>query len=385
MTATVVWALCLSVSVPVLVLTLEALVGSLGRRSRPIAGHAPPITVLMPAHDEARGIARSIEAVLAQLRTCDRLIVIADNCSDDTAAIADRSGATVVVRSDPGRRGKGHALEFGRRHVPAMIEQIVIVVDADCAPEPSALLRLAAIAAKRSAVVQGAYLLIPPSDATAMVRVSCFAFLVKNMVRQLAMQRLAGAALLQGSGMAFPYPILQRLDWCPASLVEDLELGLTLLIDGETVLFDDAALFVSEASSQQGTVGQRRRWEHGMLQVMARYVPRLLLTGLRGRPRLLVVALDLMVPPTALLVGIAAVTTAIFVPFAGFSPPVLILLASEMALGIALSLAWAVHGRAMLPVRSLGNVAGYAIWKLPILVQFLFRRERQWLRTERKP
>jgi cellulose synthase/poly-beta-1,6-N-acetylglucosamine synthase-like glycosyltransferase len=385
MIAIAVWVLCLGVSVPLLVLALECLAGSMVRRGRGPSSEAPPFTVLMPAHDEARVIARSVEAVRAQLRACDRLIVIADNCSDDTAAIAERLGATVVVRSDPDRRGKGHALEFGRRRVAATPGGIVIVVDADCSPRPDALHRLAAIAAERHAVVQGAYLLTPPPGATAMVRVSCFAFLVKNLVRQLAMQRLAGAALLQGSGMAFPYPVFERLDWRPASLVEDLELGLTLLIDGESVVFDAAALFVSDASSQQGTVGQRRRWEHGMLQAMARFVPRLLRAASGGRPRLLVIALDLLVPPTVLLIAMAVVTTAILVPLGGFSPPALILLASDVMLGVALFLAWAVHGRAILPMRSLGDVVRYAVWKLPILMQFLVRRERQWIRTEREP
>lgn len=374
------WLLCLVVALPVSVLAIECIAGAWTRaRTAAPACDAPAFTVLMPAHDEATGIAGPVRAVLAQLRPRDRLIVIADNCADDTAAIASALGATVIERTDPGRRGKGYALEFGRAHLSAGTDTVVIIVDADCEPALHALPRLAATAGRRHAVVQGAYLMMPAENATAIVRVSCFAFLIKNLVRQRALAVLADAALLQGSGMAFPRELFRRIEWRPASLVEDLDMGLDLLLEGETVLFDETARFTSAASSQRGTEGQRRRWEHGMLHSMKVYVPRLLGAGL------LMVALDLMVPPTVLLVGLAGVATLLAVLLAGFSAPVLMLLAAELLLAIGLLAAWHAHGRAVLPPRSLARLPAYLVWKLPILAQFATRREKQWIRTERKP
>lgn len=385
MIAVVTWLLSIGVALPMLVLALECFAGSLARRERPGAGDAPPFVVLMPAHDEARGIARSVRSVITQLRACDQLVVIADNCTDDTAGIARRMGAAVFERHDPERRGKGYALEFGRRFIAANPAQIVIVLDADCTPAPYALRHLAATAAKRHAVAQGAYLLVPPPGAPAIVRVSCFAFLVKNLVRQLGLRRLAGVALLQGSGMAFPYSIFRRIEWNAASLVEDLDLGLRLLCAGEAVVFDDGARFYSEASSLQGTGSQRRRWEHGMLQCMLDFAPRLALAAFHGRPHLLFVAFTLLVPPTVLLLAIATAATALVLLLSGLSAPLLVLLASWLAMGTGLFAAWSIYGRATLPARSLRDVFGYAIWKLPILLQFVTRRERQWVRTEREP
>jgi len=247
------------------------------------------------------------------------------------------------------------------------------------------LQRLAATAAKHHVIVQGAYLLVPPQDAGVIVRISCFAFLVKNRVRQLALRRLAGAALLQGSGMAFPASVFKRLDWSPTSLVEDLDMGLNLLIGGHGVVFDDAAQFSSRASAQGGTAGQRRRWEHGMLQSMATYVPRLVAAGWAGRPRLLVLALDLMVPPTVLLILIASAVTALAVAVAGLGAPVIMLLGADLLLLAGLFAAWMVHGRTILPLRSIGGIPRYMIWKLPILAQFLTDRQQKWVRTEREP
>jgi len=385
MTLVLLWALCLSLSVPVAMLALECFVGIAGRRPHPNKSAPPPFTVLMPAHNEAADIAQSVADVLTQLRGCDRLLVVADNCDDNTAALARDLGASVIERSDPGLLGKGYALEFGRAALHDDPAEVIVVVDADCSPAPNALRQIAATAAANHAVVQGAYQLKPAPDSSTIVRISCFAFLVKNLVRQVALARLSDVALLQGSGMAFPRAIFDRVRWKAHSLVEDLEMGLDILLEGDAVLFDEAAGFVSPASTQSGTVQQRRRWEHGMLQVMAGYMPRLLAAALRGRAHLLIVALDLMIPPTVLLILIAGVVTVPLIALVGFAPPVVILLAAEAALAVGLVAVWFARGRALLPPRALRTIVPYVLWKSRILSQFFTSRQRQWIRTERKP
>lgn len=381
---TLLWVLCVGASVPVLVLAVECLLGSFGGPSRATADHAPPVTVLMPAHDEASGIERAVVDVLSQLRIGDELIVVADNCSDDTAALAAGLGARVVVRNDSDRRGKGYALEFGSAHVTSNPNLVVIVIDADCSPEPGAIHQIATTAAKLNAVVQGTYLLTPGAGSSAMVRLSCLAFLLKNLVRQRALRRLTGAALLQGSGMAFPYPIFQRVDWRAGSLVEDLELGMDLLLSGDRVVFDDAALFTSQASSHKATVGQRRRWEHGALLSMGQFAPRLICAGLAGRPRLLVLALDQLVPPTALLIALAACVALLGLLLGGFATPLMLLLSSLLLMGTGILVAWLRYGRSLVPVAMLPEAIRYILWKVPVALQFVTRRERSWVRTGRE-
>lgn len=377
------WIVCVGASLPVLVLAVECLVGSLGRLSKPAADSAPPLSVLMPAHNEAGGIERAVAEVLAQLRLGDELIVIADNCSDDTGALAARLGARVVVRNEPDKRGKGYALEFGSRHVASDPNRVILVIDADCSPAPDAIHQIARTAAKLGAVVQGTYLLTPGADAGAMVRLSCFAFLLKNLVRQLALRRLAGAALLQGSGMAFPYPIFERIDWRADSLVEDLELGLELVLSGDRVTFDDAALFTSQASSDKATVGQRRRWEHGALLSMGHFVPRLISAGLAGRPRILMLALDQLVPPTALLVAVAGSVALLSLLIGGVTAPLTLLMSALLLLGAGIFAAWVRYGRSFVPIAMLPEAMRYILWKVPIALQFVTRRERNWIRTGR--
>lgn len=382
------WVVAGAVALPVMVLAIECAVGACLSAGEAQDTPREPCIVLMPAHDEACGIAAAVAAVLAQLSEGDELVVVADNCTDDTAAIACASGATVVERADPMRRGKGHALEFGRAFIErqrfARRFATVLVIDADCLPLPGAIAALANAAQRRDAVVQGAYLMTAPPDAEPVVRISCLAFLIKNLVRQLALDRLAGAALLQGSGMAFPRTTFARMRWSAASLVEDLDMGVGLLLSGERVVFEGSAGFVSAASSARGTAGQRRRWEHGMVQSARRFVPRLLAAGVSGRPRLAMVALDLLVPPTVLLIVMLGAVTLLSLAVAGPAGPTLLLLGSGLALALALAAAWWRHGRKALPAASLGRIPGYVLWKLPLLAQFVTRRERDWIRTERR-
>src|ERR1700754_852140 len=78
------------VLVPVSVLVIQILAARAGRNGVAVASaqRRPSMVVLMPAHNEAAGISIAIDAVLRQLQPADRLVVIADNCSDDTAAVA---------------------------------------------------------------------------------------------------------------------------------------------------------------------------------------------------------------------------------------------------------------------------------------------------------
>ena len=113
-------ALAFLVSVPVLVLLGQVLLAYLPARAQPAAAWTrPQVAVLVPAHDEASIIGATLASLVPQLQAGDRLLVVADNCSDDTARRAEEGGAEVIVRQDALRRGKGYALDFGMRHLAA--------------------------------------------------------------------------------------------------------------------------------------------------------------------------------------------------------------------------------------------------------------------------
>src|ERR1700674_5178642 len=84
--------------VPVLVLVVEILAAAVPKRRYqvPFGSVRPRIAVLMPAHNEASIINNTLSSIAPQLTKSDRLLVIADNCVDDTATIA-RSAAGGVI------------------------------------------------------------------------------------------------------------------------------------------------------------------------------------------------------------------------------------------------------------------------------------------------
>jgi cellulose synthase/poly-beta-1,6-N-acetylglucosamine synthase-like glycosyltransferase len=381
------WALAAATGLPMLMLAIECLVGAAPDRkqSYPLP---PPFVVLIPAHDEGRGISAVVRAVRAQLRPCDRMMLVADNCTDDTAAIASVGGAAIVKRDEPDLRGKAYALAYGRAALRQRPAAIVIILDADCLPGPRALSRLAAHAAWYGAVVQGRYLLDCPSDATPLVRVSSLAFMIKNLVRQRGLQRLGGGALLQGTGMAFPWSIFETAPLETASLVEDLKLGLDLRLAGHSVRFDSHASFASDASAQIATQGQRTRWEHGSVITALHYIPRLILSGLSNRPALLVLAVDLSIPPLSLL-GVLAMASgmllAILAILTGLIVPLIALLTLGGIATGALVIAWFMLGRSVLPGRMVTQIPRYLLWKLPIYRRLVGARQKRWVRTSREP
>src|SRR5687768_13838724 len=110
-------AIAAILSIPAAVLLIECLAACLpARRARTPTSERDParaqICVVIPAHDESGGIASVVESIRRQQRSGDRILVVADNCSDDTAAVARVAGAEVVERNDPGARGKGFAIAY---------------------------------------------------------------------------------------------------------------------------------------------------------------------------------------------------------------------------------------------------------------------------------
>lgn len=346
------------------------------------------LAVLMPAHDEAAGIAVAIEAVLGQLRPGDRLLVVADNCSDDTAKVATAAGAEVVSRSDAHRRGKGYALDFGVRWLESDPPEVLVVVDADCEVQAGALDNLAWNCLARQRPAQALYLMRSPPGASLKTRIAEFAWAVKNHARALGNQRLGVPCQLMGSGMAFIWSQVHQAPLASGHLVEDLQLGLDMAAEGQPPFFCPEAFVTSFFPvSEEGLTAQRTRWEHGYLSVMFSQGPRLLRQALlKGRVAPIFSALDLCVPPVAslLLVQTAMwLVCAVFLAVSGHAFPVTVASWALVATTLALGLGWLRFGRHIISMKELMGSPAYVIGKIPMYLRALRRRQVEWVRTSR--
>jgi cellulose synthase/poly-beta-1,6-N-acetylglucosamine synthase-like glycosyltransferase len=385
-------ALAVLVAIPCLVLFLECLVALLpGARDQLATGPRPRTAVLIPAHDEERGIAATVTGLRAQLAPGDRLIVIADNCSDGTAAAARAAGAEVIERQDTSRRGKGFAIVFAVDHLAATNPpEAVIIVDADCRISPGGLEILAREAVATNRPIQGEYVLAAPDKPTPRGVISALAVLLRNRVRPLGMRRMGFPAHLTGSGMSFPWAVLRAAPHPGGNLVEDLVMGVEFALAGHPPLHCRAVQVSSELpEGDDAALGQRRRWEHGQLSTLLQYAPRLILAGLgRAKLHLVAMGLDLAVPPLALLVMLAgaATVTAAVAAWLGLSPLPLYILGGALGLlAIAVLSTWARFGGEKLPLRYALVVPLYVLWKIPLYFTFFLKgKHKVWERTRRK-
>ncbi len=347
------------------------------------------IAVLVPAHDESVAMLPTLADIRSQLKAGDRILVVADNCTDDTAHVAAAAGAEVIERRDPLRRGKGYALQFGLAHLGRDPPEVVVFFDADCKLAHETIDRLASTCVVAQRPVQALYLMKRAIRSSINHQVAEFAWRVKNWVRPLGLSRLGLPCQLVGTGMACPFSVVRSVDLASGSIVEDLKLGLDLALAGSAPLFCPSALVTSEfASSATGARIQRQRWEHGHIAMISA-VPRLIIAAVaRGDPGLLALALDLAVPPLSLtavlLAGVLLLTRV--ATFCGLSSlPLTIALVCSLGFGLAVFLAWLVHGRDVLPPRAVVSIAPYVFRKLSMYVRILTgRTAAHWIRTDRK-
>jgi cellulose synthase/poly-beta-1,6-N-acetylglucosamine synthase-like glycosyltransferase len=346
-----------------------------------------PVVVLMPAHDEAEGIAGTLAQLLPQLAPLDRIVVVADNCSDRTAAIAREAGAEVVERQHADR-GKGFALAFGIDALRADPPAAVVILDADCVLAPGSLDALA-LELAHGRPVQALYLMTAPRDAALGRRLAQFAWRLRNWIRPAGWHRLGMPCQLMGTGMAFTWDMLVDAPLANASIVEDMKLGIDLACKGTAPVFCERALVTSEfPDSASATATQRTRWEHGHLEMILREGLPLFATGVRRRDvRLMGLALDLSVPPLALLASLLGLDLGVSVAARalGAGGGGLALAAGLVAAFVgAILAAWSTQGRDLVRLGELLAIPWYILAKLPIYLRFLVRRQKQWVRTDRK-
>jgi len=382
-------ALTILVMIPIVTFSLQCLLSLLpGRKSSFDKDRLPRLAVLIPSHNEEAIVAGILQDVTSQVQENDRVIVIADNCEDSTAAVAKSHGAEAFERFDENDRGKAYALRFALEKLEADPPEVVIVVDADCRISPDALAYLSSKAAKLDRPVQGSYIFGEQQDGVASNNASSFTLWFKNHIRPLGSLRLGMPCQLTGSGMAFPWHVIRKVNVANQSLAEDTTLGLELAYAGHPPTFCPEARIDGHVPKEWGTlVQQRRRWEQGYLESILSNAPKMTLRSLTSfKPGLLWAAFDLCIPPLALL-GIAwaiLIFPAIAMAFFNASfLPAIVLGVGAVLMGSSLVLGWFAHCRDKVPAKAILAMPWFLVRKVVIYASLLLKREKVWLRTER--
>ena len=381
-------------SIPLFVVGTECLVTLLFDTPTPPTPDslAPTVSfrILVPAHNEAGIIGKTLANLIAALDSSpETIILVADNCTDNTATIARSFGVTVLERHDTTLRGKGFALEYGahflRENNPP---DILVVMDADCETTKHSLSALINQVAESGKPAQMAYIMRVIKDASIKQKIAGFAWLIKNQIRPIAIEIMGLPGALSGTGMALPWQALETVKIGHDDIVENMLLSIDCAINGFTPAFCADAVVYSdfpEQSSAEDT--QRTRWEHGHLQTILQQLPVIVKESWRQKDwRLFAMALDIGVPPLSLLVMLS---------LGGLMALLLLLLATKTATAFQLLLLsffyftamltgiWWRYGQEYLSAKELSGIPQYVISKLSIYFTFIFKRQKEWVRTER--
>jgi len=381
----------LLVGLPLLLASLYLLAATLlsGEHERP-SPRTPTrrFRFVVPAHNESAGIRSTVESLLRvdYPRDMFEVVVVADNCSDDTAEQARAAGATVMVRNDTEKRGKGYALDHAFSATPPEVDAVV-VIDADTLVSPNLLQAFAARRERGAKAMQADYAVRNP-DAGWRTRLIAIAFGSFHIVRSRARERLGLSCGLRGNGMCFAMELLREVPHNAYSVVEDVEYGIRLGEAGYRVYYTDEAHVYGEMVTTSAAANtQRRRWEEGRKQLVQQHARRLLKAGLRDRV-LLDLGLDLIIPPlSTIAVGLAvgeavAVTASVVAGAPGLA-------ASAFGVGLAsvgayVMRGWSVSGTGLRGLVDLGLSPAYVAWKLALRFRKPPRATSEWVRTERE-
>ena len=290
----------------------------------PAAPWTGQIVVLIPAHNEEESIQQTLTALHAQTVPADRIIVIADNCTDQTAELARAAGADVMV-TEGNTHKKAGAINYAlRRVLPGLTDQdAVLVQDADTFLDPGFL---AATTRKLSqgygaaggnfrgrsgggvcgALQRNEYARYARDTARKHGRVLCITGVgtllsvaaLRDVVAAIKDGRLPDA----GGGYAYSYATLTEDNWMTLALKH---LGYRVVSPKDATMSTEVMLTWRELARQ------RLRWKRGAVEDLLSF----------GFTRKTVKGWGLqLVSVLGVLASVAYVGTLLAAPWAGFHP-----------------------------------------------------------------
>ncbi len=394
-------------SLPFLVLMLVSSLAAIvfwktGPRTKPAAPQPAPggrrFLVVIPAQNEQASISETVLSCLSvhYPRSSFEVLVIADNCNDDTALLARQAGARVLERSDPTRKSKGHALEYLINWLDHSGEldalDALVIVDADSTVQAN-LLEQFATGLDRGSDWMQCYDSVGNSDRSWRTRLMAHGFSLFNGITLAGRQALGLSASLRGNGMCLSTRGLRRVPWHAHGLVEDLEYSWTVRISGGRIDFIKDATVFATMLSKGGTslANQRRRWEFGRSTLRRHLLGPLLKSPHLGWRQKTLDAIELASPPTSHLVLVYFILTglAAFAIRGMIANSQFFALASICTLHFFATLTLVIHAlspflTSLLPWRfalSLGYFPYYVVWKFFVMAG---GGPDRWIRTQRE-
>ena len=214
------------------------------------------------------------------------VFIMADNCTDKTAAAARHAGAAVYERFDRTRVGKGYALsalmEHLRRDYPAGFDGY-FVFDADNLLAPDYIEEMNRTFSEGHDIVTSYRNSKNYGDNWISAGYALW-FLRESRYLNGARHALGASCAVSGTGFMFSRAVAEDMgSWRYHTLTEDIEFTVHQIVSGRKIAYcASAELFDEQPTGFVQSWHQRMRWSKGYLQVFRKYGSKLLRGILRG-------------------------------------------------------------------------------------------------------
>lgn len=365
------------------------------RRDSELASAGSPgnarLLFLVPAHDEATHIGDCVRSLVGMEYPLDRrrIVVIADNCTDETEAQALAAGAECLARVDPSLPGKPRAIAWALSQMTDVDEyDACVIIDADTMVRPDFAQALSSSGSLRTVAAQAYFDVLNPSESW----LTTLGKVLATIRYEFAYELKSRAGLncpLTGNGMCIGTELLKDGGWTAFSLTENWELFAQYTAQGTCIRYvPEARLLSEEASSMSGGSTQRKRWLAGRLTVLRQWLPALLRSSEIGIHQKLDAIVELS-NPGPVLYGLTSVATAIgCVLLIRGSQGFMMGIAALAALGplaFATTLSIGRQEDALSALAAFGRLPAYAVWRLLTAVATIKTwRAGRWEKTTRK-
>jgi cellulose synthase/poly-beta-1,6-N-acetylglucosamine synthase-like glycosyltransferase len=367
------------------------IVGVLRRRRGPAAPlepvGRPRLLFLVPAHNESLLVGRCVRSLvtMSRERADFEVVVVADNCEDDTRAVAASAGALVIERTEMALPGKPHAIQWALDRLPLSAFDAVTIIDADTTVDSAFAGELAGMGPLRGKAVQTYNGIANEGDSW----LTCLGGLLVKVRYdgQFLLKRFAGLNCPMANGMTMGTNLILRSGWSSASLTENWELYARWTALGERIDFAPGARLGSqEAKSLSQSSTQRRRWQAGRWMVFQQYADAIVRSSEIGWPQKIDALAELSAPGPVLHASIA---TALAVALSFLPGPLPRALAVAFAASLLPSIIWTAiavqrqSNRGEL-IRALARLPFYALWRVVVAIMAVSTARRgAWHRSPR--
>lgn len=230
---------------------------------------------IIAARNEEAVIGSLIESLKMQKypRKLFDIIVIADNCTDRTAEVAEKAGAIVYKRFNKAEVGKGYVLSFAFEKILAQrdIYDAFCIFDADNVVDRSFINEMNNALGAGYEVAQGCRDMKNSSDSWVSGCHALF-FWMENRFYNTARSFLGLPATINGTGFMVTSNLIKEIGYHVYTCTEDIEFSIQSILAGRhigwvpyAILYDEQPVTLSQSMTQ------RIRWIKGFIQCSKRY------------------------------------------------------------------------------------------------------------------